>query len=177
MSSIMHIPVFVSCPTTLSASQAASYEALCVQLKQLQIEPRSLGRSDFAHKTPLREVLVLARHCSGGLILGFSQYLIEVGVRKPGTNRESPIRDKRVAIPTAWNQIEAALLYSLGIPLLILRERLENTEDIIDGVFDPQVGELFIHDIPPHYAVDEPRFKSVLLRWSSAVRRRYYGDE
>ena len=67
----MRIPVFVSCPTSLSTKQDASRNLILAELKNCGLEPRALGRSDYPTDYPLREVLVIAKHCSGGIILGF----------------------------------------------------------------------------------------------------------
>src|SRR5437660_3411049 len=40
---------------------------------RFNLEPRAPGRSDYPTELPLREVLLVARHCSGGVILGFEQ--------------------------------------------------------------------------------------------------------
>jgi len=43
-------------------------------LDEFNLEPGALGRSDYPAEFPLREVLVIARHCAGGIILGFEQF-------------------------------------------------------------------------------------------------------
>ena len=66
----MRIPVFVSGPTKLNKSQDRSRDRIMRELARLQLEPRALGRSDYPSDFPLREVFVIAKHCSGGIILG-----------------------------------------------------------------------------------------------------------
>ena len=100
----MKIPVFVSCPTLLNDSQQASRELILQELERFRLEPRALGRSDYPVDVPLREVLVLARRCAGGLILGFSQLLINAGVTKAGTPQEREVSS--IVMPSPWNQIE-----------------------------------------------------------------------
>ena len=70
----MRIPVFVSCPTHLNKAQASSRAMILRELSRQALEPRALGRSDYPTELPLREVYVIAKHCSGGVILGFSQF-------------------------------------------------------------------------------------------------------
>src|SRR5438067_609241 len=107
----MNIPIFVSCPTSLNANQNKSRELILSELDSLELEPRAVGRSDYPVAFPLREVLVLARHCAGGLILGFSQLTVTEGISKAGTAREADIRS--VGIPTPWNHLEAGILFAL----------------------------------------------------------------
>src|SRR3981081_1126633 len=107
----MQIPVFVSCPTTLSAKQDASRNLILAELKNCGLEPRALGRSDYPTDYPLREVLVIAKHCSGGIILGFEQCHAPSGVWKRGTRE--PEKAVGVHFPTPWNNLEAGVLFSL----------------------------------------------------------------
>jgi len=80
----MDIPVFVSCPTSLSPQQDNARSAILRYLDRYNLEPRALGRSDYPTELPLREVLVIAKHCAGGIILGFEQYRSLDGIDKPG---------------------------------------------------------------------------------------------
>lgn len=57
----MDIPVFLSCPTSLSNEQEWSRNFILRQLKRHKLEPRALGRSDYPTEYPLREVLVKPR--------------------------------------------------------------------------------------------------------------------
>jgi hypothetical protein len=63
------IPVFVACPTSLSALQEAARAVIIRQLEHNDLEARALGRSDYAVELLLWEVLLIARHCSRGIIL------------------------------------------------------------------------------------------------------------
>ena len=85
------------------------------------LEPRALGRSDYRTELPLREVLVIAKQCAGGIILCFEQYRSLDGIDKPGTGSQAR-RGPSVPFPTPWNQLEAGILFGLGLPLLIFRE-------------------------------------------------------
>ena len=119
----MRIPVFVSCATQLSRSQQKARGVVLKLLEECRCEPRALGRSDYPKDFPLREVLIIARHCSGGIILGFEQFRATAGQFKPGTNGEKLIAPGTiVSFPTPWNQLEAGILFGLRLPLLIFRE-------------------------------------------------------
>src|SRR5437588_13096591 len=117
----MKIPVFVSAPTVLSKEQEASRRHIVRELEDSGLEWRALGRSDYPTELPLREVLTIARHCAGGVILGFQQVRADSGALKPGTPEEKPITTP-IFFPTAWNQLETGILFSLGLPLLVFRE-------------------------------------------------------
>lgn len=168
----MRIPVFVSCPTSLNPKQEGSRATLTKFLDDLNLEPRALGRSDYPAEFPLREVLVIANHCAGGLILGFEQFQATAGSWKRGTKEERKVRPgDSVLFPTPWNNLEAGILFGLGLPILIFRE-----ENISGGVFDIGVTDVFVHKMPPAKPTiaDSAGLKEVFLKWHARVSARYY---
>jgi hypothetical protein len=132
--------VFVSQPTKLTAAQIVVRDWLFVQLDQVGLVPRTVGISDYAPKNPLQEVCILAKHCSGGLVLGFEQLRIETGRSKPGTAQETAVSDQAQASP--WNQLEAGILTAMRLPLLVVRE-----PGINGGVFDPGASDHYVNTI------------------------------
>jgi len=166
----VRIPVFVSSPTTLSPAQESVRSLVSAQLERLGLEPRAVGQSDYPTELPLREVLLLARHCSGGVILGFEQYRSLSGVEKPGTCKEAG-HDSPRSFPTPWNQIEAGILIALSLPLLIFREG-----NISGGVFDNGVTDVFVHPMPTRSENSGlgSGLDSVFLKWQAQVREHYY---
>jgi hypothetical protein len=167
----MDIPVFVSCPTSLNENQQASRALILRQLKRFNLEPRALGRSDYPTELPLREVMLVARHCSGGLILGFEQYRSLSGISKPGSP-EAQRHDAHVSFPSPWNHLEAGILFGLRLPILIFRE-----QELAGGVFDPGVSDVFIHEVPTPMDTKARKegLSDVFLKWQAEVRRHYYG--
>jgi hypothetical protein len=168
----MKIPVFVSCPTKLNRRQNRSREQILRELGRLQLEPRALGRSDYPSEFPLREVSVIAKHCSGGIILGFQQFIATAGIWKPGTKEKRSLSGgKTEHFPSPWNHLEAGIIFGLQLPLLIFRE-----EPVRGGVFDEGVTDVFIHSISYKKLQDAKleAFREVLLKWSAKVREHYY---
>jgi hypothetical protein len=163
----MKIPVFVSCPTSLSKDQEANRGIVCDMLASLNLEPRALGRTDYPANFPLREVLVIARHCAGGVILGFNQFTATAGTWKPRTKDESPLAGT-AKFPTAWNHLETGILFSLGRPLLVFRE-----DGISGGVFDPGVTDVFVHKMPNPKG-NKGELREVFLKWRDKVGSVYY---
>jgi hypothetical protein len=168
----MHkIPVFVSCPTSLTAEQDKKRKIIINILDDLQLEPRALGRGDYPKDYPLKEVFIIAKHCAGGIILGFEQLYVETGKRKRGSKEQKLItKDKPLLLPTPWNHLEAGVLYGLKLPLLIFKE-----EGIEGGVFDYGITDVFIHTMPLGRAnsakIEE--LKQVFLKWFAMVSNRY----
>lgn len=166
----MKIPVFVSCPTALSPSQDACRKLVLRELDHHNLEPRAIGRSDYPTGLALREVIVLARHCSGGVILGFEQFHAPGGIWKRGA-KEQRKQSGAVRLPSPWNHMEAAVLFGLGLPLLVFAE-----EGIAGGVFDTGVTDAFVAPMPsPGMDADAKRgFKAVFQKWQAGVRSHYY---
>lgn len=184
------IPVFASVPSWLNDDQLRSKQYIYEHLDRLYVEPRTVGGSDYAHFNPLQEVRTLARHCAGGIILGYQQFFA-TDVR--WRDRSLP----EFFAPTEWNHLETGVLFGLGLPLLVLREK-----GIERGIFDVGSSAVFVHEMPmptaPTHAAEEGasaessaddlggtassfdaearKFEQVLLRWQSMVRTRYYRD-
>ena len=147
---------------------------ILAELKRMQLEPRAVGRSDYPTELPLREVYVIAKHCSGGVILGFEQgyapLLVERrGVRRPKDKKETTT--KKVVMPTSWNHLEAGILFGMDLPLLVFKE-----PGVFGGVFDVGVTDNFVHPMPTVKLNSEQRraLTEVFLKWQFKVRDRYY---
>ena len=166
----MKIPVFVSAPTLLTDEQDASRKLILRELERNGLESRALGQSDYPTELPLREVHTIAKHCAGGVILGFVQARADSGMWKPGTTGEKSIVGPAV-FPSPWNQLEAGILFSLGLPLLVFRE-----PGISGGVFDNGVTDVFIHTMPASTLGGTAKisFSAVFLKWQAEVRNFYY---
>jgi hypothetical protein len=170
----MKIPVFVSSPTKVNETQKKIRNSLFATLDQFGLEPRALGQSDYPTLLPLREVLVIANHCAGALILGFEQQFAPHVENKRGVpQNEGGGQIQDVSYPTPWNNLEAGILYGLNVPMLVFKE-----SGITGGIFDAGVSDVFVHAMP---AVDENggfqrSVNDVFLKWQADVRRHYYGD-
>ena len=164
----MRVPVFVSVPSTLSDAQQATRDLLEGLLENNGLEPRTLGRSDYALTFPLRDVHAIARHCSGGVVLGFEQIRVTKGIRRIGTPVETAVDEMPVATP--WNHLEAGILFGLGLPLLIFRE-----PGVEGGIFDPGTSGTFVHTMPTPTTAT-PTLDALIQQWRSLVHEHYYRD-
>ena len=166
------IPVFGSCPTYLNKHQDTVQRHILLELGHAGLEWRSIGQTDYPDKFPLREVHILAKHCSGGVILGFSQFETKTGVWKRGTPYTRR-QNKILKFPTAWNQLEGGILFALGLPFLVFREY-----GVSGGIFDNGVTDLFIHQIPNSKLTRENRteVREVIRKWAHKVHAHYYRE-
>lgn len=162
------IPVFISCPTTLNQRQNNLREFIISIIDDLNMEPRALGRSDYPKDFPLKEVAIIAKRCSGGIILGFEQTRVFSGKHKVGTYREEEI-NSQLLLPTPWNHIEAGILFGLKLPLLIFKE-----SGISGGVFDNGISDAFVHSFPPKLSLEKKsEIKQVIQKWYAQVSTLY----
>src|SRR5438094_8253284 len=118
----MRIPVFVSAPSPDNLSPAQEQSAVIIHklVTRYKLEWRALGRSDYPNDLPLKEVLRMVRHCSSGMILGFEQFRATRGEFKSGS-RNAKVANSVVSFPTPWNQLEAGILFSAGLPMIFFR--------------------------------------------------------
>ena len=166
----MLIPVFISAPSTenLNPEQKSVYDAIIAAIGDLGLEERRLGQSDYPDEAPLKEVIQIARRCSGGIVLGFAQMMVQAGISKPGVQDEA-MND--VPFPTPWNHLEAGILFSLRLPVLVFREK-----GISGGIFDEGVTDVFIHKMPSvaDFEKKAGSVRQVLMKWQARVRSHYY---
>jgi hypothetical protein len=168
------IPVFVSAPTALTPDQKTSYEYLLDLLARENLERRALGKSDYPSDYPLKEVVMIARRCAGGLILGYSQATAPELIVKPGVpvpaGEEPPEPKKNAKFPTPWNQLEAGILFSLRLPLMVFREK-----GISGGIFDLGTSDVFINPLPlgKIFGEEEEQLIFSFQNWVARVREHY----
>ncbi|OGU83097.1 MAG: hypothetical protein A2254_08615, partial [Ignavibacteria bacterium RIFOXYA2_FULL_35_9] len=162
--------IFISCPSSLNSDQETSKKLILKELDKQGLEPRQLGKSDYPTESPLNEVLSIAKHCAGGIILGFEQLKVSTGIRKRGTNTETKLK-KPIILPTEWNHLEAGILFSLKLPILVFKE-----DGINGGIFDYGVTDVFIHKMPNNSfsRAEKKVFTGIFLKWQSDVRQKYY---
>ena len=110
---------------------------------------------------------MIARECSGGIVLGFEQFRATDGSWMK--SKSQPISNP-IPFPTPWNNLEAGILFGLQLPLLIFKE-----EGIEGGVFDQGVTDVFIQTMPlPGVPASEQKgLKEVFLTWHGNVRGKY----
>jgi len=73
----MPIDIFVSRPNNLDENQEKTMERIEQILMERGMQARTLGKTDFPNVSPMKAVDELMRECSGALILGFPQTIIQ----------------------------------------------------------------------------------------------------
>lgn len=130
------VDIFLSRPTWVHESFEPGLKTLKTQLGTLGVLPRTLGVSDYASKAPLDEVIDLMEKCQGAIILGLPQISVQAGTVKDIAIKEA------FELATEWNHLEAALAYSIGLPIILIKHTT-----ISRGIFDRGVLNAFVHSV------------------------------
>lgn len=128
--------VFVSRPTTIDPSFEKQYVAFERFLRSRGLLLQRLGRENYSRKAPLIAVQDILKSCAGAIVLGYPHTRHAHRVVRGTT----PTTVFELDSPTAWNQIEGALAYGLGLPVLVVAH-----PTISGGIFDHGVtGEMVV---------------------------------
>jgi len=166
----MGISVFLSYPKPHTTSQGRFVALLREYLEGRGLSPRTLGVTDYDMDAPLTAIRRLMLESNGLITIAFRRIFVEKGMSRfqsdlPGVEGSS-VGGKWFTSP--WSQIEPAMAYQLGIPVLLLREKGVLEEGILErGVvglympeFDPEDGNYFA----------SPEWNGMIGRWEGYVR-------
>ncbi|MCY3992743.1 MAG: hypothetical protein OXF50_16080 [Caldilineaceae bacterium] len=129
-------PVFVSQPSWVPPEHCSGLDNFRNLLRLRNLDPRTVGVTDLPSLSPLDEVIQLMERCYGAIILGIPQIEVQSGNLK-GDEITSPF-----SLGTEWNHIEAALAYSLRLPVLVIHD-----VKVRRGIFDRGAANAFIYGV------------------------------
>jgi hypothetical protein len=162
----MRASIFLSYPKPCYGKQEKFIELLNEFLKNRGFVPRTLGVTDYDMDTPLTAIRRLMLDCNGVLTIAFRRTYIQNGTGKYRTDlqgtKEVVLEDQWLTSP--WAQIEAAMGFQIGLPILILRE-----DKVLDeGILEKGILGLYM----PNFNLDnniEEYFKS--MEWRDMIGR------
>jgi hypothetical protein len=155
--------VFVSVGTTANDRQEAFVRAVEDRLRAEGLSPCTVGRNSFSSDSPFKAVIELMGKCSGIVVIALERIFVEAGAEKRGGAAEKQLAAEKIATP--WNQIEGALAYARGYPLLVLVEEGVRA----DGLFETS---LFWHVQTVKLdatSLNTPMFNGVLASWKAKL--------
>ncbi|AOW12148.1 hypothetical protein LPB72_14335 [Hydrogenophaga crassostreae] len=155
--------VFVSVGGTATGQQETFVRAVEERLRSEGLIPHTVGRNTFSADSPLKTVSQLIDSCSGTVVIALERTHFAVGTDKRGGPKELPLLDVKLATP--WNQIEAAMAYSRGHPLLVIVEQGVKAEGLLERGYDWYVQYLS----PEPSALATTEFNGVLSSWKQKV--------
>ena len=155
--------VFVSVGTTSNDRQEAFVRAVEDRLRSEGLEPHSVGRNTFSSDAPLKTITKLLKTCAGVVVIALERKYFPAGTEKRGGSAEKLLAE--TCLPTPWNQIEAAMAYTMGRPLLVIVEDGLRCEGLLERGYDWYVQ--FCK--PEAAALNTAEFNGVLASWKTKI--------
>ena len=168
----MAINIFLSYPKTHTQDQSSFITDLTEYLRSRGFEPRTLGVNEYDMDAPLTAIRRLMLESNGLITVALRRLWMEKGVWQKGSNvnwsSEKHAGDMWFTSP--YCQIEPAMAYQLGLPILILREQGVVSEGLLEkgavGTYMPE----FTLDADPKAYLQSPEFNSLIGKWEGYVR-------
>ncbi len=155
--------VFVSVGGTATEEQESFVRAVEERLRSEGLAPHTVGRNAFSVDSPLKTVTELLDKCSGTVVIALERMYFPNGIEKRGGLKEFPVADVKLATP--WNQIEAAMAYSRGHPLMIIVEKGVKNEGLLERGYD-----WYVQSVPVDPSIlASPEFNGVLASWKKKL--------
>jgi hypothetical protein len=158
--------VFVSVGGTANDAQESFVRAVEDRLRSENLIPHTVGRNTFSSDSPFKAVTELMDRCSGVVVIALERLHIAQGSEKRGGPNESALSNVKIA--TAWNQVEAAMAYCRGVPLLVLVEDGLRPDGLLEKGFDWYVQTVKLDPSSLHTQV----FNGVLASWKDKLGAR-----
>jgi hypothetical protein len=130
----MAIDVYLSAGKPANAEQEAFLQAVERFLRQHDLNPRTPGRTHLANKQPLRAVEQCMRSCKGIVVVAYERLYAPVAIERRGGPEQKGLED--AIVPTVWNQVEGAMAYTLGLPVMILAQKGLRSEAMLESKYD-----------------------------------------
>jgi hypothetical protein len=155
--------VFLSSGRTETPQQDAFVNAV---IQCLQDEGFEVVRALWSSEQPLKPIWRKLKECAGTTVIAFERLHFEAGVEFRRSTKERPLRD--TSVPTVWNQIEAAMAYTLNHPLFVVVEEGLREEGLLEGRYDWYVQRVRLDPA----VLSEREFRGVLNDWKDRVAER-----
>lgn len=155
--------VFLSVGATANKTQEDFVQAIEARLRTEGLTPNTVGRNTFSVDSPLTTVVQLMDRCVGTVVIALERSYYPSGVEKRGGAFETVLSETKLATP--WNQIEASLAYSRGLPLLVVVEKGLRLEGLLEPGYD-----WYVQSVPLDVAyLNSHEFNGILASWKSKI--------
>jgi hypothetical protein len=130
----MAIDIYLSAGKPANAEQEAFLEAVERFLRQRDLNPRTPGRTHLSNKQPLKAVEQCMRTCQGIVVVAYERLYAPVAIERRGGPEQKDLEE--AIVPTVWNQVEGAMAYTLGLPVLIIAQKGLRSEALLESKYD-----------------------------------------
>lgn len=155
--------VFVSVGGTATAEQEEFVQAVEQRLRSEGLIPHTLGRNAFGSEAPLKTISDMMGKCVGTVVIALERTWFAEGLERRNGPEERKLHN--VSYPTPWNQIEAALSYSRGLPLLVIMDKSVQSEGLLEPNYDWYVQKM----LPTPNSLISSEFNGVLASWKQKL--------
>ncbi|MBB6023137.1 hypothetical protein HNR77_004237 [Paenibacillus sp. JGP012] len=165
------ISIFLSYPQPHKQEQNEFIGGFIEYLKNKDITPRTLGVTDYDNNNPLAAIRRLMLESDGFITVAFRRLYVNKGVSKFETDIESTeeteVSDKWFTSP--YCQIETAMAYQLGLPILSLLEKGVTAEGVLQkGVVGLYLPE-FVSSVSVQHYLSLSDWKQTMAQWEANV--------
>jgi hypothetical protein len=169
----MNIPIFLSYPKPFLKKQQEFIEGITTYLAERSFAPRTLGVTDYDVSEPLTAIRRLMLESNGVLVIAFRRYEIINGRANPNSDIDNikghDLSNQWQTSP--WCQIEPAMAFQIGLPILILREKGVIADGILEkGVIGTYMSEFDLDGSLDTYFLSQ-QWKQIIAIWEGYVRR------
>ena len=167
----MKISIFLSYPKPITTQQEMFLQKTFSYLENRGLAPRTLGVTDYDMETPLKAIRRMLLECNGLISIAFRRSLIIQGTVRFGTDLPTLVQQPldNIWLTSPWSQIEGAMAYQLGLPMLLFREK----GVLADGIFERGVVGLYMPEFDvseiDHY-FNTLEWNEILGKWEGYVR-------
>ena len=155
--------IFLSIGRTENKQHNQLVETVESYLKMNDFLPQTVGRTYFSSKQPLVAIKELMHECAGSIIMAYERSHLVDAIEKRGSTQEARLQG--LNLPTVWNQIEAAMAYTLGHPLMVMVEDGLKYEGLLEKGYDWYV----MHIKPDVNLLASDEFQMVFTDWKRRV--------
>jgi hypothetical protein len=163
------IRVFLSVGRVATDQQREFVKEIEGFLQQHGLQPHTVGRNRFSVGPPLRTIMEEMNTSAGTAIVAFERKRVERGTELGGIGKKD-VDLAEARYPTVWNQIEAAMAYVFGHPLLVIVEEGLRSEGLLERGHDWWVQWV---EVAPGVTGGE-EFLGVFSDWRARVEERAY---
>lgn len=156
--------VFVSVGGTATEEQESFVRAVEDRLRSEGLIPHTVGRNSFGNASPLKTVAEQLDKCSGTVVIALERMYFSDGIEKRGGSKATLVSNVKLATP--WNQIEAAMAYSRGHPLMVIIEEGVKKEGLLEQGYDWYVQSV---QVDPS-VLATPEFNGILSNWKKTLK-------
>ncbi len=171
----MKVPIFLSRPTPHLDAQKVFIAQFTEALTQRGFEPISMGPgSSYDYDAPLVGIRRLLMHCCGLVSVAFRRSRASIVTKYPGADLPNMTAREAsdVWFTSPYCQIEPAMAFQLGLPILIMRERGVLAEGVLErGVTGLYLPEFSLADGASF--INGAECRSLLDQWGGYVRATY----